>query len=296
MVKNKFFTFIFLLISIFHLSGQRLSETAYIGILTCGSGDELYSTFGHTAIHICDTNKHLDIVFNYGTFNFNTPNFYVKFSQGRLPYMLSVSSFNAFLYEYQQEGRWVVEQKLNLTPEEKEKMNDLLIQNYSPENRYYAYDFFMDNCATRVRDVIKASLIDRTIFQEHTTKDNASFRELIYPYTTSMLWWRFGIDLGLGMRCDKPASNIQYMFLPNELMNQLDTVKIDHKSIVETKAVIVKENREPLSKSVSPTLITSILCLLVMLFTLWENRKKTYFAWLDIILFTFISLLSLLIH
>lgn len=295
MIKKILTTFFVLFISAFHLNGQRLSESAYIGILTCGSGNELYSTFGHTAIHICDTSKNINVVFNYGTFNFDVPYFYLKFSQGRLLYMLSVSSYNEFLESYKQEGRWIIEQKLNLTWEEKEKMTDLLMTNYMPANRYYAYDFFMDNCATRVRDIIKSSLEDRSVFNEHFSKENKTFRELIYPYMNSMLWWRLGIDLALGMRCDKPASEFQYMFLPNELMYQLDTINFNNKPLVETKTIVSKENRIPLSKSMSPTIVSAILCIIVMLFTFWENKKKIYFKWLDIILFTSISILSLLI-
>ena len=97
----------------------------------------------------------------------------------------------------------------NLTLEEKEKLYNLLIENYLPQNRFYAYDFFLDNCATRVRDIIDSSLIDRNLFHKTNNKENGnvSFRKLIYPYMESMQWWRLGIDIALGMRCDKVASD-----------------------------------------------------------------------------------------
>lgn len=306
MLKNKFFFFIFLLFSTFSIHGQRLSEDAYIGVLTCGPGNELYAAFGHTAIHIRDTNKLVDIVFNYGTFDFHTPNFYVKFSQGRLPYRLSVSSFDDFIRSYHYEGRWVVEQELNLSYEEKENMYDLLITNFHPDNRYYAYDFFMDNCATRVRDMIEASLLERTAFQEHFPETKTSFRNLIYPYLESMTWWRFGIDLALGMRCDKRISNLQYMFLPDELMYQLDTVKTEdestvnhvglhNKKLIASNTQLLEENRSPLAKNISPIWITSLLCLIVIALTIWEYKKKSYFKYIDIVLFSLFVILSLLI-
>lgn len=278
-----------------YTSAQKLSEDAKVSVLTCGPGSELYSTFGHTAIHLWDTNKHLDLVFNYGTFDFQTPNFYVKFSQGRLPYMLSITSFDDFLYSYRQDGRWVYEQELQLTAEEKEKMYDLLIVNYLPANRYYNYDFFMDNCATRIRDLISNSLIERSLFHESTSDTNATFRELIFPYMHSMQWWRLGIDLALGMRCDKPASHPQYMFLPNELMFQLDTTHLQGEEFAKEKVLIVEESIAPLPKSIPPLLITSLICAIVIFLSYWEYKKKIYFKWLDIVLFTFISLLSLLI-
>ncbi len=306
MLKNRFLFFIFLSFTILSIHGQRLSEDARIGILTCGPGNELYAAFGHTAIHVCDTNKLVDIVFNYGTFDFHTPNFYIKFSQGRLPYMLSVSSFNDFIRSYQYEGRWVVEQELDLSYEEKEYIYDLLITNFHPENRYYAYDFFMDNCATRVRDMVEASLIERTAFQEHFPEHNTSFRDLIYPYLESMTWWRLGIDLALGMRCDKPISNLQYMFLPDELMNQLDTIKTKNESVMDnigyhsdklvaSKTLLLKETRSPSSKGIPPFYVALLLCLIVIVLTVIEHKKKIYFKYVDVFLFGLFAILSLLI-
>ncbi|HPX59229.1 MAG TPA: DUF4105 domain-containing protein, partial [Bacteroidales bacterium] len=296
MMKKIFFGFI-LIISILHLQAQRLSEAATASILSCGAGNELYVAFGHTAIRLCDTNKHLDLVFNYGTFDFNTPNFYLKFSQGRLPYMLSISSFDGFMHEYQREGRWIYEQELNLTLEEKEKLYNLLIENYLPQNRFYAYDFFLDNCATRVRDIIDSSLIDRNLFHKTNNKENenVSFRKLIYPYMESMQWWRLGIDIALGMRCDKAITDYQYMFLPTELMAQLDTTQIEGESFVKTKKMLLAESKPALSKNISPLLVTSILCLIVIALTLWEIKKKVYFKAVDIVLFSLVTILSLLI-
>lgn len=296
MMKKIFFGFI-LIISILHLQAQRLSEAATASILSCGAGNELYVAFGHTTIRLCDTNKHLDLVFNYGTFDFNTPNFYLKFSQGRLPYMLSISSFDGFMHEYQCEGRWIYEQELNLTLEEKEKLYNLLIENYLPQNRFYAYDFFLDNCATRVRDIIDSSLIDRNLFHKTNNKENenVSFRKLIYPYMESMQWWRLGIDIALGMRCDKAITDYQYMFLPTELMAQLDTTQIEGESFVKTKKMLLAESKPALSKNISPLLVTSILCLIVIALTLWEIKKKVYFKAVDIVLFSLVTILSLLI-
>ena len=131
-----------------------LSETATASVLTCGPGDDFYTTFGHSAIRICDTAQGLDLVYNYGTFDFNTPHFYWKFMRGQLNYMLGRSSFEAFMEEYIYYGRAVWEQRLNFTPREVNNLYLLLEQNYLPEYRHYRYDFFRDNCATRVRDMV----------------------------------------------------------------------------------------------------------------------------------------------
>ncbi|OQA88138.1 MAG: hypothetical protein BWY27_00962 [Bacteroidetes bacterium ADurb.Bin234] len=295
MLNHRYLITILLSLFSFQLNAQTLSDKSFISVLSCGEGNELYSTFGHTAIRVYDSLLQTDIVFNYGTFDFNTPNFYIKFSQGRLPYMLSVTSFENFVAEYRYEGRFVYEQILALSTEEKENLYNLLIENYRPENRYYAYDFFMDNCATRVRDIINKSLIDRTFFIETNSDTNASFRNLIYPYLESMLWWRLGIDIVLGMRCDHHASNTQYMFLPYELMNQLDTITISGKHIIEKKTMILPQTKEPLPKSISPTLLAYILLVIVLFAGFWEYKTKKYFKVIDILLFLVLSLLSLLI-
>ena len=92
----------------------QLSDSAEVTLITCTPGTELYSIFGHSAIRIKDPVYLLDRVYNFGTFDFNTPNFYVKFVKGRLDYMLSTSKYKYFEYSYKVENRGVVEQKLNI--------------------------------------------------------------------------------------------------------------------------------------------------------------------------------------
>jgi hypothetical protein len=132
---------------------QQLSDQAVISLITADPGEELYSLFGHSAIRVKDTVNNQDLVFNYGTFNFNTPNFYMKFTRGKLLYMLSIQQFDRFKRSYEYEKRDLKEQILNLTQDQKQAIFQFLLWNYQPENRYYKYDFFFDNCATRIRDV-----------------------------------------------------------------------------------------------------------------------------------------------
>src|SRR6056297_383150 len=115
---RRWFT-IFLLFFVSHLTAQDIGEQTTVSLITCGSGSELYSTFGHSALHIFDPTTGLDRVYNYGTFDFDTPNFYVKFARGQLNYFLNVTDFNRFVGNYAYEGRWVYRQELNLTIEQK---------------------------------------------------------------------------------------------------------------------------------------------------------------------------------
>lgn len=216
----------------------HLSQSAYASLLTCGPGMEFYTTFGHTALRVCDSTQGIDVVYNYGTFNFDEPHFYLHFAQGKLNYFLARSGFQNFMMEYAFEGRSVFEQRLLLTNKEVNRLFRLLETNYLPQNKYYLYDYFADNCATRVRDMIDSALIGRSLFSTPSalatqptafkkgvnTKDNLSFRRMVMQYTQpNLLWWQLGIDLLLGARCDKPVSSFDYMFAPNDLRYQLDS-------------------------------------------------------------------------
>ena len=232
----------------------RLSDSAYASILTCGAGEEFYTSFGHTAIRVYDPAIHLDLVYNYGTFDFDTPHFYWTFTLGKLNYCLSRTSFDAFMFEYRTEGRAVWEQRLRLTNQEVNNLFVMLETNYLPEYRYYKYDFFRDNCATRVRDMVRDCLCHRSLSPECTADTNRSYRNILYRSTErTLLWWRLGIDMALGVRCDQRCSNYEYMFSPLEMMGQFDTMTVSdtRQPLAEPATVLLSETHTPLARSVS---------------------------------------------
>lgn len=276
----------------------RLSETAFGAVLTCGPGDEFYTTFGHSAIRICDTAQGIDVVYNYGVFNFGIPHFYWEFAKGNLNYRIDRTSFLNFMYEYQYDGRAVWMQKLNITNQELNNLFVFLEWNNLPENQYYQYDFFMDNCATRVRDCVGNCLNHRKAFTEQKSEDDCSFRDLLYSCTEeTLLWWRFGIDLVLGARCDKKASNLEQMFSPLVMAQQFDTLTFSdtREPVAETPIQILIETRDPLHRSISPTISFWCLFVIILSFTVIAWKKNWKLRWLDIILFLLIGLISLLI-
>lgn len=148
-----------------HYAGTRtkrvIPDSIRISLLTCASGEEIYSLFGHTAIRYENYTRGIDAVFNYGIFNFNAPNFILRFALGETDYQLGVTDYERFAAEYYYLERDVWQQELNLTVQEKEKLVMLLEENYRPENRIYRYNFFYDNCATRPRDLIENPLTAR---------------------------------------------------------------------------------------------------------------------------------------
>ena len=198
-------------------SAYNLSDSAQISLLTCSAGEELYSIFGHSAIRVKDPSINLDLVFNYGTFDFSDPNFYPNFVKGHLNYILSVSRYINFEMAYSYENRSIYEQKLNLNTQEKQFLLDSLIVNYKPENRYYLYDFFYDNCATRIRNIFMEAIPREIAFDYSSFEKNKSFRELLMPNLEYMPWAKLGINLLLGLPADKKASPWEYQFLPEHL-------------------------------------------------------------------------------
>jgi len=290
---------IILALSVFfgNAKAQQLSDSAQISLLTCEPGTELYSTFGHSAIRVCDTQNGIDIVFNYGTFDFSTKNFYVKFSRGTLLYMLSVENFDNFLRSYSFNNRSVFEQKLNITHAEKERLFYLLIENYKPENRSYRYDFFKDNCATRIRDIFQKALGDKLMFSSKNTDGNKTFRQLIYPYLKNMAWSKFGIDVLLGMPTDAKATNADYMFLPDELFLNVDTATINGIKLSMPSETLYQSHPNSESNLPSPNLVFSIFMILIISLSCLEfyRHKKFSIKIFDRVFFLSLALFSLLI-
>jgi hypothetical protein len=199
------------------------SSRLRISLLTCTPGNELYSIFGHSAIRIVDSNNVNDLVFNYGTFNFNDDEFYIKFIKGKLNYFVSVQQTEDFIYSYTAEGRGVIEQILNLSEQEKNDIKYDLIENLKEENKYYQYDFFYDNCTTRLRDIISKNKQPNPVLP-YVMPEKTRFRQAIHMYLnkSEQHWSKLGIDLLLGAKTDKIMSAEEQEFLPENLMSAFD--------------------------------------------------------------------------
>ena len=224
------FILLLLIFPAFRANAQP-ADSADIYLLTCEPGNASYSVYGHTAIRIAVRGTNFDKVYNWGTFDFTTPNFTYRFAKGKLDYMLGVCNYKTFLQEYYFEGRSVWSQKINLNSEEKEKLIALINENLRPENVSYLYDFFFDNCATRVRDIIENSLSAPITYTEIETRK--SFRDLIDEFQKRLPWLDFGADFLLGLQADQKASFRDQMFLPLYLKDNLTTAKINHSDILE---------------------------------------------------------------
>ncbi|MEK8180210.1 DUF4105 domain-containing protein [Flavobacterium buctense] len=229
---------LFLLLLFFCLptfsQNPKLSENTQISIYTCGRGEQLYSTFGHTALRIKDEANQLDIVFNYGAFDFRTENFYLKFVKGDLQYFMNVTSVEDFILEYQIDEREVIEQTLNLSLPQKQKLFEELNASLYTSERYYTYKFIDRNCTTMVTEKING-LLGQVQIQKVDDK-TISYRTLLYPYFENYFWYKLGINIVFGGKTDAKAEKL---FLPVELMNSLDKANVNGKPLVRAKKTLV---------------------------------------------------------
>ncbi|MBN2167547.1 MAG: DUF4105 domain-containing protein [Marinilabiliaceae bacterium] len=297
---NYIYKTLFLLLFTPLLFGQQISPNAQISLITCGPGNDLYAKFGHSAIRLNDSINNIDWVFNYGTFDFDTPNFYLKFINGNLNYMLSVSKFDPFIRYYFFNKRTVSEQILDLNFEEKKKLTQLLIENAKPENKFYRYDFFFDNCATKIRDIVFKS-IEGEIILHNIKGENSTFRNLFSSYLNNSTWTKFGIDILLGSKTDLQTDTWQEMFLPNYLdyhfKNAIVKRDSSEKPLIKTEKKIISFNNE-LSKTsfrFSPSIVFGILLICVILFSILFTNNTIIIRTFDIILFLATGLSGLLI-
>jgi hypothetical protein len=220
--------------------GFELSEQSRISILTVDPGQELYTIFGHTAIRVTDETSKTDRIYNFGTFDSSSPFFYVEFIRGDLNYFLSITDYNSFFRNTIDEKRKIVEQILDLSYPERSKIFRDLERQYQSGARFYRYDFFYDNCATRVRDIIFSTSRTKTTYDtlQYCCK---TFRELLKPYIIRNYWIDLGVNIVLGNGADKKAGSKDFMFLPDYIRLMLRQTKI----VKEEKTLLEK----PYSKS-----------------------------------------------
>ncbi|TAI49357.1 DUF4105 domain-containing protein [Flagellimonas allohymeniacidonis] len=264
-----------------------LSESSTISLLTCGSGEELYSSFGHTAFRVQDPALGIDVVYNYGTFDFNKPNFYLNFAKGKLIYSLSRTSFERFLYEYELEKRWVREQIFDLNLAERNRILAFLENNYKPENRDYAYDPLLNNCSSITGDILIDQFNGSIEFKESHLKKQYSFRQLVRQYLSYNSWSAFGIDLAFGSVVDRVATVREHMFMPYYAMYQLRNTTKRGKPLVKRERVILDyaELEDNSFFPLSPLFWFSLLFVFICVITYLDRSHKARSRWLDFSIF-----------
>ena len=217
--KISFFLFLFLSINASFAQNLLLSKQAKVSVITCGTGNESYSLFGHTAIRISDPFNTIDVVYNYGAFDFNTPNFVLKFIKGDLQYFAVAHAYADFINEYQYEKRSVYEQELNIPYPLKQKLFDNLNTSLTSGESHYTYKFIDKNCTSMVVDMINKTLDTTAIVKKADT--DITYRTILFPYFDNHFYEKLGTSIIFGKKVDQLGTQI---FLPFELQKSLKKV------------------------------------------------------------------------
>lgn len=265
-------------------SVPRLSEDSRVSLITILPGQDVYSTFGHSALRVVDPQLGIDEAYNYGTFDFGSSpdsiaGFIARFTYGDLNYRLDIQNGRDMVAGYWRFlHRAAIEQVLNLSAEERQTLFERLRVNALPENRYYQYDFFFDNCATRLLDAIEATFGPSLTFTAEPP--GKSLRELLDRYLPGVPWTDFGMNLGLGLPSDRQATAREATFLPELLMEHLATGSIDRGG--STVPLVVRTDTLTGGPDLSweadpsppwPAIVLWVLCAAGMLLTVAELRS-----------------------
>lgn len=271
---------------------QTLSARAEVSLLTFSPGLELYATFGHTAFRVSDPAQNLDLVFNYGTFDFNTPDFYLNFIRGKLDYQLTVATYADYERYEVETGRQIREEVLALTSGEKQALSDALFLNARPENRAYRYDFLFDNCATRPRDLLEKALGSRVPWVANTPVTSQTFRDRLDPYLGRMPWTHWGINLLVGVPADRKTTLRESFFLPDALAAGLAGTPL-----VKTDRIVANPPapEAPVDWIPGPVPTLSVLALAGLGLGVWEYRRKKRTRLFDTLVFGGAGIVGLIV-
>ncbi|MBN4070664.1 DUF4105 domain-containing protein [Olleya sp. AH-315-F22] len=297
-MRIKILLLIFLFFFTSEIKAQKLSDDAEISVLTIDPGTSLNDAFGHNGFRIKDQTLGIDVVFNYGVYDFDTPNFYTKFARGKLNYKIGQNYSQDFIDFYISQNRTIKEQGLNLTQIEKQNLFEFLITNYKPENQYYLYDFFYDNCATRIRDVANTSLNNNIIFNEPEGFKQKTFRQLIYDHVDRNSWGGFGIDIALGSVIDKKATAEEHMYLPYYIHVFFESATINtSKPLVKQTNTLYESIKEPKSNNflTSPLFVFGFISLIILLITFFDYKNNKQNKWLDVVIFIFTGIVGIIV-
>lgn len=294
----------FIRVAVAGLSSENtflLSERSTISVLTCSKTSKyIYALFGHSAIRITDQEKQLDLVYDYGTFDTDDPNFYINFTSGRMRYSLSVSTYHSFLQGYITDQQTVSTQKLNLTLKEKNKLFSLLNEQLKPSNKYYYYDFIKNNCATKIVDLLAQTIgpdFDYSLAVANRGTGNP-VRTLVSNYLTNDALYMIGMNVLLGSKADITSSKAVNLFLPDTLQKRLDQIQLRKRKMADPAAFLFKSGKE---EHVSPNVLTfclySFLLILLLISPFIEqvNGANKLMMWVTIAVFTMASFFGFLL-
>ena len=272
--KIIFLLFLFITVQFNFAQNIQLSTEAHVSVITCGVGNESYSLFGHTALRVQDSINAIDVVYNYGAFDFNTPNFVMKFTKGDLQYFAVVHYYTDFINQYHYEKRSVYEQELNIPSELKQKLFDNLNTSLASGESYYTYKFIDKNCTSMVVDILNKTLKSTVIVKKEDT--TITYRTILYPYFDGHFYEKLGTSIIFGKKVDQLGTQL---FLPYELQKSLNKVSFEnHPMVKENKTLLEFKNEVPFSWWNNPYTYIMLLSFIVFI-----NKKSINLLYLSIV-------------
>ena len=290
-------------------------DSVDISLLTCGPGEEVWSYYGHSALRIQDKAHGRDVAVNWGMFSFRQSFFVLRFVFGLTDYQIGIYPMTDFMAEYSAEGRWVRQQRLHLSREEKLKVLHAIEENAQPENRTYRYNFFFDNCTTRAREMVITNIgYCNTNFKD--TDAQSTYREEIHKLNGNHRWARFGNDLLLGYLSDRDLTQREWEFLPDNLSKDFATegrkdfinetagdAEVNHLigkdgylMLVDSTCYLIPPTQKVAEAEVlTPTLVFITLAAIIIALSVFEWRRKKNFWALDAFLLILTGLPGLIL-
>jgi hypothetical protein len=225
----------------FAIRGDHAAPKVFV--LTMGPGDHPFARFGHNALLLTWPGR--AVVYNWGTFAFEGMQGIEDFMAGRFRYWLSLARLDRTLDFYEMQNRTLVAQELDLTEDERKSLAAAVAANALPENRYYNYDYFKDNCTTRVRDVVDRAL-GGALKRAVTGSGHYTFREHAMRLSAPEPWLYFGLDLALGRLTDQGTPRYDELWIPDQLQAALAEAKISRNGevrplVLDTKTLVTAE-------------------------------------------------------
>lgn len=273
-------------------------DSAVVSLITCFPGPAAYELYGHTMLRV--QYRGIDMVYNYGIFDFDADNFIYHFVKGETDY--KVGGYNGAYLLIGYRRRKVVEQQLNLTPEQSMQVMQALVVNARPENATYRYSYVYDNCATRPRDIVENVLGDKMHYG--AMHDTLTFRQELHRYNANYAWLQLGIDLVLGSGIDYTLDYRKQMFVPMVLMQAFAEASIERDGTtvpLVSKTIVLNDGSDagdilpPTPAYLSPIAVASVLLAIVLAVSLIDVRRRKVSRWLDSTLFGIAGLCGLLV-
>lgn len=303
------------------LPASQLTPVAFdvpeVSLITCAPGKEIYQLEGHSALRIKRPGSY-DVAVNWGVFDFNAPNFVYRFVKGETDYIGVSYPFSLFLEEYTTEGREVTQQRLNLTPQEAMRLEQLVIENMQPENRTYRYNYVKDNCATRPLAMIEAAIVDTLTFSPPaaftyiagdapvaTDGSDFTFRKEMSRYHSRYPWYQFGIDIALGSGIDRDITQRERAFSPLFLKELAATATVANPD-GSTRKLVAEETtllpgkpggaeEKPTPWPLTPMAVSIAVLAMAVALSVNDIRRMKISRWFDSILYGAFTLAGLLL-